>query len=251
VGETQDTAVESADRSTTRLVDAQVELIERVCAANARTVVVVNAAHSVDMPWADAAGAVLQVWFPGQEFGPALAGVISGRLEPGGRLPVTFARDEADYPVFGLQPVHHDLVYEDTPNIGYRHFDVKAIQPRFAFGHGLGYADFAYEDLSINATGDKVGVEVTVRNTAARAGKEVVQVYVRAPSTDGAPKPAELKGFATLRLQAGEVATARIELDDKAFRHWTDAGWQIAPGEYEVLVGRSATDVRLRGAVSR
>jgi beta-glucosidase len=250
VGETQDTAVESADRTTTRLPESQVELIERVCAANASTIVVVNAAHAVDMPWADRAGAVLQVWFPGQEFGPALADVITGRAEPGGRLPVTFAADEGDYPVFGLQPVNHDLVYESSPSIGYRHFDAEGIAPRFAFGHGLSYAEFSYGDFRVSTNGDRVSVEVTVRNESSRRGKEVVQVYVRAPSDEG-KAPAELKGFVALHLQPHEQQTARVELDGKAFRHWGDDGWRIVPGEYELLVGRSAADIRLRGTVTR
>ena len=149
VGETQDSALESADRSTTRLADNQVRLIEEVCSVNPRTVVVLNAAHAVDMPWADRAAAVLCTWFPGQEFGPALAAVLSGDLEPGGRLPVTFARDEADYGVFDLTPVNHDVVYESESTIGYRHFDASGIAPRFGFGHGLGYASFALEDLTV------------------------------------------------------------------------------------------------------
>src|SRR5207249_4046383 len=95
VGETPDSGVESADRSTTKLPDNQIELIERVCAANSNTIVVVNVAHAVDMPWAEQAGAVLCTWFAGQEFGPALAAVLSGDLEPGGRLPITMAKDEA------------------------------------------------------------------------------------------------------------------------------------------------------------
>ena len=251
VGETQDTAVESADRSTTRLPESQIDLIERVCAANPRTVVVVNAAHAVDMPWADSAGAVLQVWFPGQEFGPALADVLSGVTEPGGRLPVTFAASEADYPVFGLQPVNHDLVYEATPDIGYRHFDVKGITPRFAFGHGLGYAEFEYEGLRIHPEADHIVVEVEVRNAGARAGKEVVQAYLRPPSLDGTRQAERLAGIAALRVDPGAQATARIELGPKAFRRWTDGGWQIAPGEYEVLVGRSAAEIRLRGRATR
>jgi beta-glucosidase len=250
VGETQDTAVESADRTTTKLNDAQLELIRGVCAVNRNTVVVVNAAHAVDMPWAAEAAAVLQVWFPGQEFGPALADVLTGRLEPGGRLPVTFAADEGDYPVFGLQPVDHDLVYEATPSIGYRHFIERKIAPRFAFGHGLGYADFAYEDLSVTADGDEVVLDVTIRNVASRPGNEVVQVYVLATAPE-ARAAAGLQGIAVVHAGAGERITARISLGVKAFRTWTDAGWRVLPGEYELLVGRSSVDIRLRDLVRR
>ena len=246
VGETQDSALESADRSTTRLPDNQIELIEQVCASNPRTVVVVNAAHAVDMPWAKRAAAVMCTWFPGQEFGPALAAVLSGDLEPGGRLPVTFARDEADYEVFDLTPVNHDLAYESEPTIGYRHFLKDGITPRFGFGHGLGYASFAIEDLQVERTSASgARVSVTVRNTSERAGKEVVQVYIDAPNRIGCGAP-ELKAFAPVWLAAGESRRIVIEVDQRAFRHWQDgAGWTIAPGTYLMYVGRSSQDLSL------
>lgn len=247
VGETQDSALESADRSTTRLADDQVQLIEQVCAANPRTVVVVNAAHAVDMPWADGAAAVMCAWFPGQEFGPALAAALSGDLEPGGRLPVTFASDEADYEVFDLTPVNHDLVYEPEPTIGYRHFEVTGIAPRFPFGHGLGYATFELEDLAVEPLAERrARVGVTVRNTSQRAGKEVVQVYVRAPRGVGSGA-LELKAFAAVRLQPGTAQRVELELDARAFRHWQNGvGWTVTPGEYEICVGRSIQDLPLR-----
>ncbi|MBV9545021.1 MAG: glycoside hydrolase family 3 C-terminal domain-containing protein, partial [Chloroflexi bacterium] len=248
VGETQDSALESADRSTTRLADDQLELIEQVCAANPRTVVVVNAAHAVDMPWAERAAAVMCTWFPGQEFGAALAGVLSGDLEPGGRLPVTFAQNEADYEVFDLTPINHDLAYESEPTIGYRHFLKDGITPRFAFGHGLGYGSFAIENLAVERTSESgARVAVTVRNTSGRAGKEVVQVYVRAPGNVGSGAP-ELKGFAPVWLEAGESRPISIDLDRRAFRHWQD-GWIITPGTYVISVGRSSQDIALQGSV--
>jgi len=180
VGETQDSALESADRSTTRLADNQVQLIERVTAANPRTVVVLNAAHAVDMPWAERAAAVLCTWFPGQEFGPALAAVLSGDLEPGGRLPVTFARAEADYKVFDRTPVNHDRVYEAESTIGYRHFDVTGITPRYAFGHGLGYATFSFQDLQLQRT---AGVGAPLQQTE-RAGALRGEVLDTAPTRE-------------------------------------------------------------------
>lgn len=246
VGETSESGVESRDRTTTKLPDNQVELIQRVCAANPNTVVVVNAAHAVDMPWVDQVRTVLCVWFPGQEFGPALAAVLAGELEPGGRLPVTFAEDEADYPAFDLTPdAKGDLPYIESTSIGYRHFEMRGITPRFCFGHGLGYADFAYEDLRLSSEPDgTLNVEVTVRNTSRRSGKEVVQVYVAGPLV-GYP---ELKGFATLTLEPGAAATVSVALDQRAFAHWSaeERGWQVSAGDYDILVGRSSRDIRER-----
>jgi beta-glucosidase len=244
IGETQDSALESADRTTTRLADNQVRLIERVCAANPSTVVVVNAAHAVDMPWAEQAAAVLCTWFPGQEFGQALAAVLSGDLEPGGRLPVTFARDEADYLVFDLTPINHDVVYEPEPSIGYRHFDQRGLTPRFGFGHGLGYASFTYSDLAVAGTRDGGAlVSLNLTNTSDRAGKDVVQVYTRAPH---GTRALELKGFSSVWLQAGETRRVDLQLDRRAFRHWVDGhGWQWPGGTYQVLVGPSSQNLPL------
>ena len=250
VGETQDSALESADRTTTQLATNQLELIDQVCAANPRTVVVVNAAHAVDVQWSDKAAAVMCTWFPGQEYGRALAAVLSGDLEPGGRLPVTFAQHEADYEVFDLTPSNHDLVYETEPTIGYRHFLKEHITPRFAFGHGLGYASFAMDDLHVERTSNRgARASVTVRNTSRRAGKEVVQVYVQAPTGVGSGAP-ELKGFAPVWLGAGESQRVAIELDQRAFRHWQDGhGWTVAAGSYVISVGRSSADLTLQGSV--
>lgn len=246
VGETSESGVESRDRTTTKLPANQVALIEQVCAANPNTVVVVNAAHAVDMPWAEQARTVLCAWFPGQEFGPALAAVLDGELEPGGRLPVTFAANEADYPAFDLTPdAHGDLHYVESTAIGYRHFALRGIPPKFCFGHGLGYAEFAYENLQLSGGPDgTLGVEVTVRNTSSRTGKEVVQLYVAGPAV-GYP---QLKGFATLTLEPGATERVTIALEQRAFAHWSDEahGWQVSPGDYDILIGRSSLDIRER-----
>lgn len=249
VGETAESGVESRDRATTRLPDNQIALIERVCAANPNTVVVVNAAHAVDMAWADQAGCILQVWFPGEEFGPALAAVLTGALEPSGRLPVTFARDERDYPVFDLTPdASLDLRYHEGAAIGYRHFDAHDVAPRFPLGHGLGYADFEYSDLRIEPFEENaLHVSLTVRNISRRAGREVVQLYVAGPAV----AYAELKGFESLTLAPGKARRVTLSLDRRAFAHWSpDArAWQIQAGDYEIMVGRSFGDIRLHSQV--
>jgi beta-glucosidase len=244
VGETSESGVESRDRTTTKLPENQVELIRSVCAANRDTVVVINAAHAVDMPWAEVAGTVLCAWFPGQEFGPALAAILDGELEPSGRLPVTFAMDEADYPAFDLTPdANVDLRYAESTAIGYRHFDKQGIAPRFPLGHGLGYADFAYDAVTTEQRPDgSVLVHVTVRNTAGRAGKEVVQVYLAGTAVDFV----ELKGFATLTLAPGATESVSIELEPRAFAHWSveEHAWRVTPGDCEIRIGRSAGDIR-------
>jgi beta-glucosidase len=196
------------------------------------------------MPWADRAAAVLCTWFPGQEFGPALAAVLGGALEPGGRLPVTFARDEPDYLVFDLTPIDHDVVYEPEPTIGYRHFDQRRLTPRFGFGHGLGYASFTYADLAVAGTRDGGAlVSLNVTNTSDRPGKDVVQVYARAPH---GTRALELKGFSSMWLQAGETQRVEVALDRRAFRHWVDGhGWQWPGGTYQVLVGPSSQKLPL------
>jgi beta-glucosidase len=251
VGESQDSALESADRHTTHLPAEQELLIERVCEANPRTVVVLNAAHAVDTDWAERPAAILCTWFPGQEFGPALASVLAGDLEPGGRLPVTFARDEADYPVFDLTPVNHDVVYETEPTIGYRHFDKNGTAPRFSFGHGLGYTTFSSADLRVEATSSTgATVTLTVSNSGGRAGKDVVQVYVRPPAGVGSGA-IELKAFAPVWLAPGQARRVELALDRRAFRHWVDGeGWQVLPGDYEVLVGHSSTNLPLRSHIT-
>jgi beta-glucosidase len=248
VGETQDTSVESADRTTTRLPGGQDELIDRICEANRNTVVIVNASHPVDMPWVDKPAALLHVWFPGQEFAGALADVLTGRKEPGGRLPVTFADQEKDYPVFDLTPANHDLVYETTPTIGYRHFDARGLRPRFPFGHGLSYATFVLEDFNVAKEGELVELEVNVRNTSERPGKAVVQVYVRQATPSDVQRYVQLKGFSSLSLEAGQMSTASVVLNRSAFSRWSSERrtWEVIGGSHEILVGLSSTEILFR-----
>ena len=186
VGTTEEVESEGFDRSSLALPGRQDELVARVVAANPRTIVVVNAGSPVEMPWADSVAAILLTWFPGQEAGHALADVLLGRAEPGGRLPTTWPVSERDCPVLSTTPVDGVLAYDEGVFIGYRAWDGANIAPRFPFGHGLGYTTWAYESLSIV---DKT-VQVTVRNTGSRTGREVVQVYVGPARTrSAAPGP--------------------------------------------------------------
>jgi beta-glucosidase len=244
---------EGRDRKTVTLPGRQDELVERVAAVNRKTVVVVNSGCPMDLPWADKVAAVIYAWLPGQEFGNALADVLLGIAEPGGRLPVTLARRAADFPAYNTTPgTDEELVYKEGVNVGYRGFDVAGEEPRFAFGHGLGYTTFKYESLSLAADGlaegEPLEVRVKVRNTGKRPGKEVIQVYV-SPQGAAVPRPPrELKGFAVVRLEPGEAAEVGLALEDRALAFW-DAkrhNWRVEPGRYEVQVGHSSGDIRLR-----
>src|SRR6185437_1544768 len=194
VGSAETTESEGFDRETLRLPGRQDELIERVSAANPRTVVVVNAGMPVLMPWAGQVGAVIYAWLPGQAIGEALADVLLGRAEPGGRLPVTLPAAEADCPVLHAQPRDGRLDYAEGLLIGYRGYDAAGVAPMFPFGHGLGYTTWNYEWLSgpagTLAPGTDAQLRVRVRNCGSRPGREVVQAYVTGAAGSASPDPA-------------------------------------------------------------
>jgi beta-glucosidase len=253
VGTNETWESEGRDRSTVTLPGRQDELVRRVAEANPRTIVVVNSGCPMDLPWADRAAALIYAWLPGQEFGHALADVLLGAAEPGGRLPVTIARRPADFPAYSTTPgPSEELVYSEGVNVGYRGFDAAGAEPRFAFGHGLGYTTFEYESLDLVsdglAEGEPLQVRVRVRNSGTRPGKEVVQIYVSDLEASVPRPPRELKGFAVVRLAAGETKELALTLEDRRLAYWDSArhSWRIEPGRFEVQVGRSSRDIRLR-----
>ncbi|GAB3699336.1 glycoside hydrolase family 3 protein [Saccharopolyspora tripterygii] len=220
VGTNDEVETEGRDRDSLDLPGAQDDLVAKVVAVNPNTVVVVNAGGPVLMPWAADASAVLWTWFGGQEYGDALAEVLLGDAEPGGRLPTTLPAALADVPVPlpGVQPVDGELPYEEGPLLGYRAYADRGVTPGFCFGHGLGYTTWSYDEATRN--GD--AVEVKLRNTGDRAGREVVQVY--------AADPVRLVGFAVATAEPGAEAEVTVEVE---------------PGEGELRVGPSSGDLRL------
>jgi beta-glucosidase len=249
VGTTEEVESEGFDRGTLRLPGRQDELVRRVAAVNPRTVVVVSAGSPVELPWADDVAAVLLAWFGGQEFGHALADVLLGAAEPGGRLPTTWPAREADCPVLSTTPVDGVLRYDEGVFIGYRGYERAGVAPRYPFGHGLGYTTWEYEHIHADAR----QVTVTVRNTGARTGQEVVQVYA-GPAEPDADRPARwLAGFAAVTGQPGESCTVTIELPERTFQRWAaqpgEGGWRTIPGEYVMEAARSRGDVRLAARV--
>jgi beta-glucosidase len=244
---------EGRDRKTVTLPGRQDELVQLVAAANRKTVVVVNSGCPMDLPWADKVAAVIYAWLPGQEFGHALADVLLGLREPGGRLPVTLARRAADFPAYDTTPgPNEELEYREGINLGYRGFDAAATEPRFAFGHGLGYTTFEYESLELGADGladgEPLELRVKLRNTGPRSGKEVVQIYVADLESSVPRPPRELRGFAVVRLAPGEAVELALALEDRDLAYWDidSHSWRIEPGRFEIQVGRSSRDIRLR-----
>ncbi|MEU1287728.1 glycoside hydrolase family 3 C-terminal domain-containing protein [Kitasatospora sp. NPDC005856] len=245
VATTERVESEGFDRADLRLPGRQDELVARVAAANPRTIVVVNSGSPVEMPWREDVAAVLLSWFPGQEGGAALADVLLGREEPGGRLPTTWPARLADAPVHRVTPENGELPYSEGVFIGYRAWDRHGTAPAYPFGHGLGYTDWTYEHIEAP---DARTVRVRVRNTGDRPGHEVVQIYVAADDRDGVERPRRwLAGFASVTAEPGEAATAEITLPERAFQVWDEAayGWATVPGGYRIHAGRSVADLRI------
>jgi beta-glucosidase len=251
VGSAPMTESEGFDRATLALPGRQDELVRRVAAASRRTVVVVNAGMPVLMPWAEQVAAVIYAWLPGQAMGAALADVLLGRAEPGGRLPVTLPAAEADCPVLHAVPRDGVIEYSEGLLIGYRGYDASLRRPHFPFGHGLGYTSWAYEsvraDAADPAAGDDLAVTVTLRNTGSRPGREVVQAYLAGPPSDPAAPPRQLAAFAPVAAAPGAQAAVTLRLPARAFARWDEqaSGWTWPPGPFTVHVGRSSRDLRL------
>jgi len=252
VGSAPATESEGFDRPGLALPGRQDELVRRVAAVNDRTIVVVNAGMPVLMPWADQVAAVGYAWLPGQAMGAALADVLLGQAEPGGRLPVTLPGAEADCPVLHAVPANGRLEYPEGLLIGYRGYDRAGTKPRFPFGHGLGYTTWSHEsavaDAPVVAPGEDLGVTVMVRNTGPRTGREVVQAYLEPPTADPGRPVRALAAFTTVIAAPGEYAEARLTVPARAFDRYDEAAgsWVRPSGEFTVRIGRSSADLPLQ-----
>ncbi|MEU1323159.1 glycoside hydrolase family 3 protein [Streptomyces microflavus] len=244
VGTTERVESEGFDRTDLKLPGHQDALVHAVAAVNPRTVVVVNSGSPVELPWRNEVAAVLLSWFPGQEAGHALADVLRGQEEPGGRLPTTWPVALADVPVSATTPTNGELPYTESVFIGYRAWEKAGTTPAYAFGHGLGYTTWEYEDVS--ATPDSV--TVLVRNTGSRPGSDTVQIYLApAPAPDAPERPARwLAGFARVTAAPGGSVEVTVPVEARAYQVWDEEayGWKTVPGTYEVQAARSLADVR-------
>jgi beta-glucosidase len=251
VGSGPATESEGFDRPGLALPGDQDELVRRVAAVNDRTIVVVNAGMPVLMPWADQVAAIGCCWLPGQAMGDALADVLLGHAEPGGRLPVTIPVAEADCPVLHSVPDQGLLDYTEGLLIGYRGYDQAGTAPRFAFGHGLGYTTWEYLSAAAESAAvgpdDDLGLIVWIRNTGPRRGREVIQAYVEPASAEPGRPVRTLAAFAAVTAEPGESAEVRLTVPARAFARYdeTAGAWAWPPGEFAVRVGRSSADLCL------
>ena len=262
IGRNGEWDTEGSDLAGIVLPGRQNELIQAVAAANPRTVVVLQSGGPVEMPWIDKVAAVLEGWYPGQEAGNALADVLTGKAEPGGRLPQTFPVKWADNPTQSQdREVYPGLEgkvrYEEGVFIGYRHYDRHGVAPLFPFGFGLSYTSFALSGLSVDASafeadGD-ASVSVTVTNTGARAGSDVVQLYVGDQEASEPRPEKELKAFAKVELAPGEARKVSFTLDARAFAFYKTAAqhWLVEPGRFTLRAARSAADPGLVASLER
>ena len=255
-GLTSEWESEGYDRVDMSLPGDQDALIAQVAAVNPQTIVVLNTGSAVAMPWVDQVTAVIAQWYNSQECGNALADILFGDVSPSGKLPTTFPKRLEDNPAYLNYPGENgQVLYGEGLFVGYRYYDKKDVMPLFPFGHGLSYTRFEYSDLQLSAsqfaTSEGLKVQCQVRNAGARPGKEVVQLYVRDVQSSLVRPEKELKAFAKVSLEAGETKTVTFTLDQEAFWFYNPAagGWQVEPGEFEILLGASSRDIRLRAAV--
>ena len=273
VGTNSDWETEGRDRDSFDLPGDQPELVRRVAAANPATVVVVNTGGACNLDWADDVAGVLVAGFGGQEMGYAVADVLFGQADPGGRMTMTVPARYEHSPAYLNYPGENGVVrYGEGLYIGHRWFDARAIDPAVPFGHGLSYASFEWSEPRVSGGGntelaDPVIVEVDVVNVGDRSGSDVVQVYVEPPPSLLHRPVRELKGFAKVHLAPGERTTARIVLNRRAFAYYdpgdqsppggaiaemvpsgasqkrTDPGWYVDPGTYTIWTARSSADL--------
>lgn len=279
VGTTGEWESEGFDRESLALPAAQDELVAEVLAANPATVVVVNTGSPVSMPWAADAPAVLQAWFGGQEMGPALADVLTGAAEPGGRLAVTLPAAVEHTPAYGNFPGEGgEIRYGERLLVGYRWYEGRGIDVPFPFGHGLSYTSWHIGEPRLSASswgpdGGDLTVTVTVTNTGDRPGSEVVQCYVEPPPGPVFRPTRELKAFAKVSLDPGRRTDVDLLLSARSFAHWDvgdaggtelrrrlpsaalappagaeaePAGWRVLAGRYTLHLGRSSADIAWR-----
>jgi beta-glucosidase len=249
---------EGEDKSSFFLPEDQISLITKTVKENPNTIVVLTGGSPVSMiNWIDKVPAVIQAWYGGMEAGNAIANILFGDVNPSGKLPITFPKALSDSPAHvseGTYPGDENLnvFYEEGIFVGYRHFDTKEIKPLFPFGHGLSYTKFTYENLKLSkeklTEDEKLIITLEITNSGDVFGAEIIQLYIRDLQSSVERPLKELKGFRKIGLQSGEKSTVSFEIikEDLSFFDETIGNWVAEMGEFEVLIGSSSKDIKLR-----
>lgn len=247
---------EGFDRQHLKLPKNQDALIAAIAKTNPNVVIVLSNGAPIEMPWVNDVKGIVEGYLGGQAVGGAIADVLYGEVNPSGKLAETFPMKLEDNPSYLSFPGERDqVVYNEGVFVGYRYYDAKKLKPLFPFGHGLSYTDFEYSNLVVEkkniTAGDLLNVSVTVKNIGNRKGKEVVQLYVHDKESTFVRPMKELKGFQKVELKAGEERQVHFELDERSFSYYDTQlnDWHVEEGEFEILVGRSATNIILNQSV--
>ena len=243
-----DESTEGADRPNLNLPGDENALIEAVAAVNPRTIVVLNTGGAVLMPWLSHVAAVLEAWYPGQEDGTAISAVLDGRVDPSGRLPITFPASDAETPQGSptmFPGVDGTVNFGSDLDIGYRWYQANHVTPLFAFGYGLDYTNFAMSDPSVTTTPGGVDVRVSATNVGTRSGDDVVQVYVRDPLAAHEP-PEQLRAFARVLLAPSQTKRLLLAIPWSQLQVFERGNFTLLAGPYGIGVGSSSADIQIR-----
>lgn len=251
---------EGDDRLSMSLPFGQNRLIDQLCQVNRNVVIVLCSGNAVDMPWLNQIQGLLQAWYLGSEAGNAIANIISGDVNPSGKLPFSFPKKMDDNAAVSFGPssypgVHNNEEYKEDILVGYRWFDTKKITPQFAFGFGLSYTTFEFSKMATDKMkymeNDTVKLSLPIKNTGNKAGAEVVQIYISSPKDRVLRPEKELKAFAKVELQKGETKNVELSLPVRNWSYYNESthNWELEPGKYMLLAGASSADIRQKTAV--
>ena len=254
VGTNSDWETEGNDRVDFNLPGEQNTLIEKVLEINPNAIIVLNTGSPVDMPWVNKAKSILQSWYAGQEYGDALFEILTGLVNPSGKLPTTFPKHIKDTPAYSCYPGENlQMSYDEKLLIGYKWYDRKKIEPLFHFGHGLSYTNFEYSNLRIsNSDKNNFTCSFDIENVGDVSGFEISQCYISFMNCDEDEPIKKLQGFDKTYINSGEIKKIEICLDSKSFSTWDikNHQWEIKKGVFNILIGSSSNDIKLKDSIN-
>jgi beta-glucosidase len=254
VGTNSDWETEGNDRVDFNLPGEQNTLIEKVLDINPNAIIVLNSGSPVNIPWVNKAKSILQSWYAGQEYGDALFEILTGLVNPSGKLPTTFPKRIEDTPAYSCYPGENlQMSYDEKLLIGYKWYDRKKIEPLFHFGHGLSYTNFEYSNLRIsNSHQNDFICSFDIENIGDVSGFEISQCYISFMNCDEDEPIKKLQGFDKTHINSGEIKKIEICLDSKSFSTWDikNHQWEIKKGVFNILIGSSSNDIKLKDSIN-